>query len=133
MISSGTWPLTFTAHGYRDTTINVLVNPGQKSEITIYMNQETTPPDSTLPELPSLYPNPASSEIYAVLPDEVSGNVNIVIFSNLGTLMAAYDTEVFEGVPLIIDLGRFTPGTYLAVFTNSKKKTSARGRFVVIK
>jgi hypothetical protein len=47
--------------------------------------------------------------------------------------MATYDTEAFKGVPLIINLERFSPGTYQVVFTNSKKKTSARGRFVVIK
>ena len=133
MLSSGTWPLTFTAKGYRDTTISVLVNPRQKTEITLYMKRDTSPSDTTLNELPSLYPNPASSVINAVLPEAVLGNVNVLIFSNLGALMAAYDTEVFTGVPLIINLERFSPGTYQVVFTNSKKKTSARGRFVVIK
>jgi hypothetical protein len=56
-----------------------------------------------------------------------------MILSNLGALMTTYDTEVSKGVPLIINLERFSQGTYQAVFTNSKKKTSARGRFVVIK
>jgi hypothetical protein len=131
-LSSGTWPLSFTAEGYRDTTITVLVNPGQKTEITIYLKPETSPPDTTLPELPSLYPNPASSSINAVLPDEVLGIVNVRIFNNLGALMMEYDTEALKGVPLHIDLSRLSPATYLAVFTNSKKKTSARGRFIVI-
>jgi hypothetical protein len=133
LLSSGTWPLSFSATGYRDTTISVLVNPMQKTEITLYINRETSPIDSALTELPSLFPNPASSVINAVLPDAVLGNVNVMIFSNLGALMAAYDTEVFKGVPLIINLERFSSGTYQVVFTNSKKKTSARGRFVVIK
>jgi hypothetical protein len=133
LLSSGTWPLSFSAKGYRDTTISVLVNPMQKTEITLYINRETSPIDSALTELPSLFPNPASSVINAVLPDAVLGNVNVMIFSNLGALMAAYDTEVFKGVPLIINLERFSSGTYQVVFTNSKKKTSARGRFVVIK
>jgi hypothetical protein len=133
MLSSGTWPLTFSSQGYRDTTVSVLVYPGQKTEITLYMKRGTTPPDTTMNEQPSLYPNPASSVINAVLPEAVLGNVNVVIFSNLGALMAAYDTEVFKGVPLLINLERFPPGTYQAVFTNNKNKTSARGRFVVIK
>jgi hypothetical protein len=133
MLTDGTWPLTFTAQGYRDTTISVLVNKGHKTEITLYMKQGTTPPDTTLNELPSLYPNPSSSVINALLPEAVLGNVNVLIFSNLGSLMATYDTEAFKGVPLIINLERFSPGTYQVVFTNSKKKTSARGRFVVIK
>jgi hypothetical protein len=133
MLSSGTWPITFSARGYRDTTVSVLVYPGQKTEITLYMKRGTTPPDTTMNEQPSLYPNPASSVINAVLPEAVLGNVNVVIFSNTGALMAAYDTEVFTGVPLIINLERFPPGTYQAAFTNNKNKTSARGRFVVIK
>ena len=133
MISSGTWPLTFTSPGYRDTTISVPVISGQKTEITLYMQPTTSLPDTTLNAVPSLYPNPASSVLYAVLPEDVLGNVNVLIFSNMGALMTAYDTEVFSGVPLIINLERFPPGTYQAVFTNSKKKTSARGRFVVIK
>jgi Zinc carboxypeptidase/Secretion system C-terminal sorting domain len=133
LLSSGTWPLTFTASDYRDTTISVSVLPGQKTEIILYMERDTSPPDTTLNEVSSLYPNPASSVINAVLPDAVVGNVSVLIFNSLGALMAAYDTEVFSRVPLIINLERLSPGTYQAVFTNSKKKTSARGRFVVIK
>jgi hypothetical protein len=133
LLYPGIWPLTFTASGYRDTTITALVNPGQKTNITLYMERQTSPPDSTLHEEPALYPNPASSLIKAVLPDEVLGSINVLIFNNSGKLMQEYDTEAFKEVPLLIDLSRLSPGTYLAVFTNSKKKSSCRGRFIVIK
>lgn len=133
LLSTGTWPLTFTAAGYRDTTITVLVNPGQKTEMTLYMERGSSPPDSILPGLPSLYPNPASALMYAVLPDEVLGSVNVMIFDNLGRLILNYYTEAIDGIPLHIDLSSLSPGTYLAVFSNIRKNTSCRGRFILIK
>jgi murein tripeptide amidase MpaA len=133
LLAPGIWPFTFTAVGYRDTTINVAVNTGQKTDITLYMLKVTTPRDSLLPELPALYPNPASSVIKAVLPDEVSGPVNIRIISQSGKILIDYDTENYQDIPVLIDISRLSSGTYSAVFTNSKKKTSCRGRFIVIK
>jgi hypothetical protein len=47
--------------------------------------------------------------------------------------MVEYNTETFKGEPLLIDIRRLSPGTYLAVFRNSKKKSSCMGRFIVIK
>jgi hypothetical protein len=133
LLATGIWPLTFTAAGYRDTTINVAVNAGQKSEITVYMVKGTTPPDSTLTEPPALYPNPASVFINAILPDEVSGEVNVRIISQSGQIVINYNTGISGNVPVRIDISRLSSGTYSAVFTNSKKNTSCRGRFIVIK
>ena len=56
-----------------------------------------------------------------------------IVYYFITTEAAALILGILAALALIIDLGRFPPGTYLAVFTNSKKKTSARGRFVVIK
>jgi hypothetical protein len=133
MLDQGVWPLTFTAAGYRDTTINVTVNDRQKTDLLVYMSKGTTPPDSTLPDPPALYPNPASSFINAVLPDDVSGNVNVMIINQSGKIMINFDTAIDRNMPLIIDIGRLASGTYSAVFTNSQKKSSCRGRFIVIK
>lgn len=133
LLAPGIWPLTFTASGYRDTTINVSVNAWQKTDITMYMLKGTTPSDTSHPEPPALYPNPASSVIKAVLPDEVAGNVNVRIINLSGKIILDYDTEIYEDVPVLIDISRLSAGTYSAVFTNSKKKTSCIGRFIVIK
>jgi len=129
------WPLTLTAEGYRDTIVNVPVNAFQRSDITVYMVKKTTPPDDTshLPEPPALYPNPASSVIYALLPEEVTGSVNVSIFNQAGETMIYYDTEIYKDIPAQIDISRLSAGTYVAVFFNGKKNKSCMGRFIVIK
>ena len=97
------------------------------------MVKGTTPPDTSLPEPPALYPNPASSVINALLPEDVSGNVNVMIINLSGRIIINYETEIYQDVPCQIDISRLSAGTYYAVFTNSKKNTSCRGRFIVIK
>jgi hypothetical protein len=134
LIASGTWPLTFSASGYRDTTISVSVNDRERTDITVYMKKGEIPPDTTgLPEPPALYPNPASSAIKALLPEEVTGIVNVMIVNSSGQIVIYYDTECYKEVPLSIDVSRLSSGTYSAIFTNSKRKSSCRGRFIIIK
>jgi hypothetical protein len=133
MLAPGLWTLTITATGYRDTALTVATNAGQKTDITLYMIKNTTPPDSSIPEPPALYPNPASTVINAVLTDDVSGNVNISIIDQSGKIMIYYDTEISGDIPVQIDISRLSAGTYSAVFFNSKKNKSCRGRFIVIK
>jgi hypothetical protein len=133
LLAAGTWPVTFSATGYSDTTISITVNDRQKTDITVYMKKGENPPDTIHPEPPALYPNPASSVIRALLPEEVTGTVNVMIFNNAGQMLMYYDTECYKDVPLIIDAGRLHSGTYSVVFTNSKRKSSCRGRFIIIK
>ena len=133
LLEPGLWPLTFTASDYRDTTVNVAVFAGQRTELTLFMMKKVTPPDSSLPEAPALYPNPASKVINAVLTDDISGTVNVRIISQSGKIMIYYDTEIYNDVPVQIDISRLSAGTYSAVFFNSKKNKSCRGRFIVIK
>jgi hypothetical protein len=136
LIAPGVWPFTFSAVGYRDTTISVTVNSGQRTDITVYMQKLTTPPDTTdttLPEPPALYPNPAASVLNALLTEDLSGNVNVKIIDAAGRIIIYYDTEFSKDIPLSIDISRLSAGTYYAVFTNSKKKATCLGRFIVIK
>jgi len=133
LIAPGSWPLTFSAGGYRDTTINVTVNDRQKTDLTVYMQKEEVPPDTLLPEPPALWPNPASAVIKALLPEAVTGSVNVLIFNHSGQTVIFYDTECYKDVPLDIDISKLPSGTYSAVFTNNKRKSSCRGRFIVIK
>ncbi len=132
MIEPGIWPLTFTANGYRDTTISVAVNSGQKTDLTVYMVKGTTSHD-TLPGPASLYPNPASSVINAIIPGQVSGRVNISIVDQSGRIMIYYDTEIYRDIPVQIDVSRLSAGTYSAIFFNLVKNKSCRGRFIIIK
>jgi hypothetical protein len=133
LLEPGIWPLTFTATGYRDTTVNVSVYDRQKTDLLVYMKKGTTPPDSVYGEPPVLYPNPATSEINAVLTEDVSGSVNISVFDQSGKLLISYETEITEDVPVQIDISRLSAGTCSVTFFNAKKNKSCRGRFIVIK
>ncbi len=133
LLEPGVWPLTFTATGYRDTTLNVSVYDGQETDLLVYMKKGTTPHDSLSGEPPVLYPNPAASEINAVLTDDVSGSVIVSIFDLSGKSMISYEAVIAEDVPVQIDISRLSAGTYSVTFFNVKKNKSCRGRFIVIK
>jgi hypothetical protein len=127
LIAPGSWNLTFSAIGYKDTTIdNLVVYPWQKTGIIVRMVPVET--ESIL-----LYPNPVIGEIKAILPGSVSGEVNIRIISQSGRILSEYTTETIQGIPLEIDLKRFSGGAYTIVFTNTVTKKSCQGKFIVIK
>ena len=134
LLSPGSWNLTFTAKGYLDTTVNnITVFAGQRTDIIIDMVPIINSVDTTNPESPVLYPNPASVEIRAVLPEVIMGSVNVRIINQSGKLISDYNTEVSKGVPLILDVKGLLDGSYSVVFTNTVSKTVFTGRFIVIK
>lgn len=132
-LTPGIWNLTFSANGYKDTTINnVIVVSEQKTDLVVDMKPATSsiePADSTAKLL--LYPNPAVNTFKTLLPDIVTGNINVRIINQVGKLMSDYNTEVVQGIPLIININTLSPGTYVVIFTI--KRTSYHGRFVIIK
>jgi hypothetical protein len=133
-LSPGSWNLTFSAKGFYDTTIsNIIVLDRQKTELTVKMVPRITGIDTAIPSKPALYPVPSSSELKAVLPDQITGTVNVRIYNNLGKLISDYDTEAEQGIPIPIDITGFSNGTYSVIFTSKLSKATCRGRFVVIK
>jgi hypothetical protein len=134
MLFPGSWDLTFSASGYQDTTIrNIVLAAGQKIYLTVDMEPATSGIDTTFPYAPALFPNPARDEIKALLPDILTGSVNIRIYNQAGVIISDFDRMVQPGVPTLIDVSQLPSGVYSAVFTNSKKRASGSGRFVVIK
>ena len=134
LLAPGSWNLTFSATGYHDTTIsNIIVTAGQKTEKTVTMVPIINSVETTNPETPILYPNPAKTELNVVLPERMSGNISIRIFNQAGTLFSDYITETIFGVPVKIDVKRLSGGAYSVVFTNTDKKISYHGRFIIIK
>ena len=134
LLAPGSWNLTFSATGYHDTTIsNIIVTAGQKTEKTVTMVPIINSVETTNPETPILYPNPAKTELNVVLPERMSGNISIRIFNQAGTLFSDYITETIFGVPVKIDVKRLSGGAYSVVFTNTDKKISCHGRYIVKK
>ena len=132
---SGSWNLTFSATGYRDTTINnVKVVSGQKTDLIVDMSPGVSSIEKTKSgTLILLYPNPAREYINALLPDIIDGNINIRIINTIGKLISEYPYEAVQGVPLLIDIKSFPAGKYIVVFINPVTGTSFYGRLVIIK
>ncbi len=134
MLAPGTWDLTFSAPGYHDKIVsNVVVISGQKIELIVDLVPIINEIDTTNPEVPFLYPNPAADEIKAVLPQGIIGAVNIKVFNLTGMLMLEQNTEAFAKTPLSVDIRFLTRGIYSIVFSNNQTKITYKGRFVVIK
>jgi hypothetical protein len=134
LIYPGTWDLSFSAAGYNDTTItNVVVLSGRKTEITVAMVPAPNLIDTANKKTPILYPDPASTEIKAVLPHSLTGNLNIKIITLSGIIISDYNTQTVAGIPLRIDVSRLPMGTYIVVFRNRVTNISSSRKFMVIK
>jgi Zinc carboxypeptidase len=133
LLAPGSWNLTFSANGYRDTTINnVLVVAGQRTDLTVEMKSITTSIIDTVdPGIPLLYPNPASAFIMAKLPEKLNGKINVKIISQSGVKVVDYDKDFSFGYPMKIDLNGMAGGGYTIIFTNTTKGISYHGRFVM--
>jgi murein tripeptide amidase MpaA len=134
-LSPGSWTLTFSALDYWPVTVNnIIVNSGQKTDLIVDMSPVPSSIEninSTTPIL--LYPNPARNVISALLPEVMTGNINIRIINQAGMLISEYTGETVQGIPLLIDIKLLSAGTYIVVFTNMSTRASCLGRFVVIK
>jgi hypothetical protein len=127
LLAPGSWNLTFSAVGYRDTTLNsLIVYPGEKTELTVRM--EPSKNESVI-----LYPNPAVSEIKAVLPEEIFGAVNIRIINQSGIVVSDFMTSVLPKVPVVINVGNLSVGLYTLVFKSSSTGISSNARLIIDK
>ncbi|MGQ9619997.1 MAG: M14 family zinc carboxypeptidase [Bacteroidales bacterium] len=128
-LSPGTWNITFSSTGYRDTIITgITVASDQRTDLIVEMNSSATPVDSANPEKPLLFPNPSSGRIECRLPDLLNGPVRVMIIDSKGAKLADYITQTR---PLIIDVSNLDAGTYTVIFKSSITGHSFTGRFVV--
>jgi hypothetical protein len=137
MLTPGSYNLTFSAFGYRDTIISgVNINRFETTSLDVVM----TPLSEPRYKFPVLYPNPAINVLKAVIPNDFAGIVNIKIYNTTGMLLKDYNAEAVINTPLNIDISGFAQGTYIIVFTaiqpkfsGNQKIPSVRGRFIVIR
>jgi len=130
----GSYDFTFTAVGYRDTTIsNIAVIQRERTDLAVKMFPDLNPADTTNPAKPLFYPNPGSTFVKAVLPRNERGPVNISIFSLTGKKVSDYDTEASTRDPVRMDVSRLKAGIYFVVFTNLETRVSCSGRIVIIR
>ncbi len=131
LIEPGTWDLTFSAEGYRDTVVSVITTTGEITELSVEMSSAINRVDTTNHVSPFLYPNPASTYIKAVLPEELKGELWIGIYSVSGKKVAEYSTAVAGIIPLRIDISALKRGMYIIKFTNRISGISGRASFII--
>jgi hypothetical protein len=132
LIAAGSWNLSVTANGYNDTIVSaVSVSQWQRTDITIRMEPLSTGTDSLFPVSPSVYPNPASLQLKALLPDYMEGEIIVKVYSQTGAIVKVYNTVAEQGIPILIDIKDLRQGIYYAVFLNRITGKSMRTSFVV--
>jgi hypothetical protein len=133
-LAPGSWDLSFSAKGYRDTTVsNIFVNTGERYDLNVEMAPLSEGKDTVAQVKAEIYPNPATTEIRVLLPDLMTGSVKIMIYDRLGRLLTDYNTDYSSGIPLIIDTQYLAGGTYSIILVNRISQVVVRGRFVIVK
>ncbi len=133
-LSPGIWNLTFSATGYRDTTVSdIAVYPYQSTDLVVNMVPLSIQDDTTKNDKAILYPNPVLSELKVILPERIIGTINVRIIDQAGRIILDYGTEYMPGIPLPINVKGLSAGVYTIVFTSKGTRVSYRGRFIVIK
>jgi hypothetical protein len=135
LLAPGSWNLSFSAKGYEDTTINnVNVNDGVRTDLIVNMMPVIfNSIDTTNPEQPVLYPNPATEEIKVVLPSRFMGEIKIRIAGMSGALISDSDLTAVHGSPVVINVRKLPAGLYSVTFTGKSGKITCKARFMVIK
>jgi hypothetical protein len=134
LLAPGTYDLTFTADGYRDTVLkNISVVSGEETKLLVKIDPGLNPADTINPARPLFYPNPASSFVKAVLPKSIRESVNIRIYDMAGIKVSDYDTEASDRDPVQLDVSRLPAGSYFVVFTGITTNLSYTGRFVIVR
>jgi len=133
LLAPGLWNLTFSATGYKDTTVtNVQVLAGQRTDLNVNMKSTITNIDITEPQFPVLFPNPASDHIYAKLSEKLNGKINIMIINQTGSVVKGYDQDFFSEIPVSINVRNMASGVYTVIFRNISSGLSYRGRFIIL-
>lgn len=127
MLAPGSKDITFTAIGYKDTTIRgVLVAPFTRTNLDVMM---LPLPDSEW--MPFLFPNPASTYIKAWLPMELSGPIRVEVYSSSGRLMQNYQSAMPANRQVVLNIDGLSPGVYIVKFASAGG--SVTGRIIVMR
>ena len=130
---SGSWDLLFTARGYHDTLItDIMVTDGEKTIINVLMMPDSIPGKKTH-DAPLLFPNPASSVLNIMLPADISGTVNMIVYNLSGIKITEYNTISNIGVPIQYDVSHLAAGVYYMIVTNTTTKISYTSKFIVLR
>ncbi|NSW93654.1 MAG: T9SS type A sorting domain-containing protein [Bacteroidales bacterium] len=132
LISPGRWNLTFTAAGYRDTTVSdILVETGRRTDIIVEMDSVVTGIHSENSKNVLLYPNPAGEFVMVRLPENVFGRLRVEIFSLTGAKLSESVIEKNDISPRILDVKNLRNGFYIISITGETLKYKHNSRLII--
>lgn len=130
MVPPGTYNMSITARGYRDTIVkSITVQRFERIDLDLRL----TPVSESVMRYPLLYPNPASTVLKADLTNDFTGPAEIRIYDITGKLLRNYEVETQINTPLTVNISALPSGAYIIVFTNRATNSSLTGRFLIIK
>ncbi len=132
LLSGGTWALTFSASGYRDTIITgQVLAPGEPLSLDVEM---TPLPGNTLkPDKLLIIPNPTPGPMEILLPEWFEGETIIAVFSSAGKKMMSVTVNYspWERIPL--DLSHLSTGVYIISARSASGELSISSRALIIR
>jgi len=132
LLSGGTWNLTFTASGYRDTIISGLV---LVSGEPLFLNVEMTPltADTLKTDKLLVIPNPSSGQLKVLLPEWFEGEIIIEVYSSTGRKMMSGTINYSPWERVELDLSHFSTGVYIISARSASGGLSVSGRALIIR
>lgn len=134
LIAPGLWDLTFSAKGYYSNTVTgVTVVDGLPVNLDVKLIPLVNEIDTVQTPVIVIYPVPSSDFVRMILPDRLTGNVNVRIFNSAGIEISEFDSFTIVDSPLEYNVGNFASGWYTVRITNKINNLSKTGRFIVVK
>jgi len=134
LISPGSWDLLVTAEGYLPVNIdNVIVTEDNITNLNVEMLPFINPVDTTATPVLILYPSPASESVRAVLPEDFTGQVRIILYDSGGRKIRDYYENATEDIPLVLDVRHLPGGVYVVVVSKTGSPLRCWKRFVVVR
>ncbi len=136
LIAPGSWTLKFTADGYLNKTVTVIVEQEQVTWVDVKMTPLFNPVDTVTTAGLFIYPNPANEFIKVVLPERQIGIVELNIINTLGINVTMntgnYEVHTFEDIPLYLNIQDLPGGVYTIIIRNTETKVTDKASFVVV-
>jgi hypothetical protein len=132
-LAPGTYTLSFSANGYIDENVSVVVEEGKETSLLVEMISFLNPVDTIPTNFIRLYPNPATEYIKVNLPERQCGIINVKIYNSLGVKIDEYTEHTIEKVPLFYNLKGIPGGVYTIVLTNRVTGITDKTRFIVVR
>ena len=134
MLAPGSYNLMFSAEGYLDKIVsNVAIVAGQRTDLIVDLQADINNIEIPVSGAPTIYPNPAGNTLHSILPEGVTGDINVKIFDYSGKIVREYNTFCQLGVPVIADVSRLKGGSYVIIFTSRETGNKSKGRFIIVK